>query len=39
MAKTRLCYEECGKEYPNIPVQECITLTAVMASSTTSLKL
>jgi hypothetical protein len=39
MAKTRLCCEERGKEYPSIPVHECITLTAVMAYSTTSLKL
>jgi len=39
MAKTRLPREECGKEYPNIPIQECITLTAVLASSTTGLKL
>lgn len=39
MAKTRLRCEEGVKEYPNIPIQECITQTAVMASSTTSLKL
>jgi len=38
MTKTRLRCEDYGKEYPNIPTQECITLTAVIASSATSLK-
>jgi hypothetical protein len=39
MAKTRLHCGKCGTEYPNIPIQESITLTAVMAFNTTSLKL
>jgi hypothetical protein len=39
MAKTRLRCEDYGKEYPNIPTQECITLNAVIASNTTTLKL
>jgi hypothetical protein len=39
MANTRFHYEECGIEYPNIPVKESITFTAVIASSTTILKL
>jgi hypothetical protein len=38
MANIRFHYEECGIEHPNIPVQESVTFTAVMASSTTTLK-